>query len=144
MRRITLLLAATLALLAGLFALFQRLSSTSPRVAHNSQYTSANGTVAARQHVGIDQRTRRFELRIKHGKLDSGESVIRLTEGDSVTLIVSSDTADELHVHGYNLHLQLRPNEPAGLSFVANLTGRFPYELHRANVELGVLEVYPR
>lgn len=84
------------------------------------------------------------ELQIAHGALESGPTVVKLMQGDAVTLRVTTDAADELHLHGYDLHLQLCPDEPGTLHFVATRTGRFTYELHQANVELGAIEVYPR
>ena len=58
-------------------------------------------------------------------------------------LELESDTADELHLHGYDLHLAARSGETAVLGFVAKRTGRFGFELHRGRQELGALEVYP-
>jgi len=87
--------------------------------------------------------TRSVEIRVRQGQLESAEPVVRLTEGERVSLVVISDRADELHLHGYDLHVRLIPNEPAKLSFVANLTGRFTCELHQAHMEIAVLEIYP-
>lgn len=55
-----------------------------------------------------------------------------------------SDRADELHVHGYNLQLDVHAKRPATLKFTARRTGRFTFELHRSSVELGVFEIYPK
>jgi hypothetical protein len=56
---------------------------------------------------------------------------------------LKSDIADELHLHGYDLHIKTKPGETATLRFNASKTGRFGYELHHAKAELGALEVYP-
>lgn len=85
-----------------------------------------------------------FEVRIAKGKVISGPRAITLRQGETITLRLVSDREGEVHVHGYDLHVRLRPNEPTTLTFVAKLTGRFAYELHRPPIELGVLEVYPR
>ena len=81
---------------------------------------------------------------VKGGKPVPGPSVVKLKRDDPVVLQVVSDAADELHVHGYNLQLKLRPNEPATLKFAARRTGRFSIELHKSGAELGVLEIYPK
>jgi hypothetical protein len=65
-------------------------------------------------------------------------------EGDAVVVEITSDTRDELHLHGYDLRAQIMPGEPTRLSFRATRTGRFGLELHVAHSELGALEVYPR
>ena len=85
-----------------------------------------------------------FELIVSKGKLVSGPSVIQVREGDDVQLQITSDSADELHMHGYDLHLSLKPNTPATLAFKAEHSGRFDFELHHAHAELGTLEVQPK
>jgi hypothetical protein len=57
--------------------------------------------------------------------------VIRVTEGDSVELVLTSDEPAELHLHGYDILLSLMPNEPRKIAFKANVGGRFPLEAHR-------------
>ena len=85
-----------------------------------------------------------FELSIKGGKLRSGPEVLQVHQGERVTLNIRSDGRDELHLHGYDLHAQLGPGETTSLQFIADRTGRFGMELHKAHSELGALEVYPQ
>lgn len=85
-----------------------------------------------------------IELTVEGGRVVGGARVIRLKRDDPVTLVVRSDRADELHVHGYNLQADLAPGRPSTLSFVARRTGRFSLELHKAGIELGAFEVYPK
>jgi FtsP/CotA-like multicopper oxidase with cupredoxin domain len=84
------------------------------------------------------------EIEVRHGRLVAGPAIIKLKQGDQVTLRVTSDGNDELHVHGYDLHLNLIAGQPAQLSFTADHSGRFEYELHHAHTDLGAFEVYPR
>ena len=102
---------------------------------------AVTAAVAARDAVAAE--TTRISLRVAGGKLAEGPRVIRLKRNANVVLTVIADTADELHVHGYNLHLKLLPNQAATLSFVAKHTGRFTFELHDAGTDLGVFEIYP-
>jgi heme/copper-type cytochrome/quinol oxidase subunit 2 len=85
-----------------------------------------------------------FDIVVQQGKRVSGAGVLKVQQGEEVTLHITSDTADEFHLHGYNLLVQLRPHQTATLHFVAKLAGRFTYELHKSDLELGALEVYPR
>lgn len=80
---------------------------------------------------------------VRGGQRISGPEVIRVKQGEDVHLSVSSDKADELHLHGYDLHLHVHAGEPARLSFKAEHSGRFELELHKSHVELGNLEVMP-
>lgn len=85
-----------------------------------------------------------FELRLKNGRLVSGPAVLQVKAGDRITLKIASNNSDELHVHGYDLRLRIKPDEVVNLDFTANRTGRFGLELHRAHAELDSLEVYPQ
>ena len=84
-----------------------------------------------------------FELTLAGGKLVSGPAVIQVLRGTEVTIRIRSDRADELHLHGYDLHARLSADEPVELKFTAERTGRFEYELHGSHRELGALEVRP-
>jgi plastocyanin len=84
------------------------------------------------------------DIVVHHGKRVSGPAVVKVQQGDEVTLHITSDAADEFHLHGYNLLVHLAPNRTATLHFAAKLAGRFTFELHKADVELGAVEVYPR
>lgn len=85
-----------------------------------------------------------YSLVVSKGRRVSGPGLIQVRAGDAVTLEVISDQPDELHLHGYDLHLKLLPGEPGRLSFTASHSGRFDYELHHAQLELGALEVLPQ
>jgi FtsP/CotA-like multicopper oxidase with cupredoxin domain len=83
-----------------------------------------------------------FEVSVEDGGMDPEE--IDVTEGDRVTLRLTSDAPLEVHLHGYDLEAEVTPDEPADLSFEANLTGRFEIEDHETEEALGVLLVQPR
>jgi FtsP/CotA-like multicopper oxidase with cupredoxin domain len=87
---------------------------------------------------------REVTLVVKAGKLVSGDPVIQVRQGDEVTLHITSDKADELHMHGYDRHAHIAAGGTATLKIRAERTGRFPFELHQSHLELGTLEVYPR
>lgn len=69
------------------------------------------------------------ELAIAQGKL-SGKNVVRVTEGQIVELRWSSDTATELHLHGYDVVARPKPGAPAVMRFKAHATGRYPVTVH--------------
>ncbi len=83
-------------------------------------------------------------MRIENRRLVSGSSVLSATLGDTVTFRVEADQSDHLHLHGYDRMLTLTPGETATLSFTADRSGRFEFELEDAGIELGALEVQPR
>jgi hypothetical protein len=123
---------ACITLVCGLLTLFstlqvQRLSFAQTKIADGQSETS---------HV--------FDIVVQRGKRVRGPAVLKVSQGDEVTLHITADTADEFHLHGYNLIVQLLPNSTATMHVVAKLSGRFTYELHKSELELGALEVYPR
>lgn len=85
-----------------------------------------------------------FELVIKDKKIVSGPETIKVTEGDETTIKITSDEAEEFHVHAYDNSVELEPNKQVTLTFTANLTGRFPFELEESKTDLGALEVQPK
>jgi hypothetical protein len=90
---------------------------------------------------------RTFDLQVKGGRLPPNQSVVRVRQGDEVTLKWTSDQAVTLHLHGYDLEAKVAPPAPAEMRFTARAAGRFPIEVHGAagkHATLGYLEVHPR
>jgi FtsP/CotA-like multicopper oxidase with cupredoxin domain len=158
MRKV-LYLAVTVAILVGLFLALAPKKADSPSapsvpIATAPQAPPANGnestpstaaaSAAADTAPPPAEGGSSVEIKVHHGRLVAGPAVIKLKQGDQVTLRVTSDSNDELHVHGYDLHLNLIAGQPAQLSFTADHSGRFEYELHHAHTDLGAFEVYPR
>ncbi len=61
--------------------------------------------------------------------------------GDTVEVRVTSDVAEEVHLHGYDLLLQLEAGAEVTLVFEANLPGVWEAELHPSHRELFQLQV---
>ena len=89
---------------------------------------------------GSEERT--FDVSITGDEMDPGQ--VSVTEGDRVTLRLTSEEPLEVHLHGYDLEEEVEPGEPAEISFDADLTGRFEIEDHETEAVLGTLVVQPR
>jgi hypothetical protein len=66
-----------------------------------------------------------------------------------VVIVVRSDVADEIHLHGYDIEKEAGPGRPARFRFKANLEGQFELESHVAedagrDPVVGTLIVEPR
>jgi hypothetical protein len=72
---------------------------------------------------------------------DTGRVEVRV--GTTVSLVVDGDTADTVHVHGYDRYLDVPAGGSATLSFVADVSGVFDVELHDQGVLLTQLLVKP-
>lgn len=124
-------------LLAGLFYLLKPAQTPAPAA-------QVQATAPGPEAKAAEPQPQVFELVVQKGAKRSGPDVMRVTEGDQVILKIVSDHADELHVHGYDLHAAIKAGTPAVLNFKASRSGRFTLELHHSNIELGALEVQPR
>ena len=97
-----------------------------------------------------DNPQRAIDVRIENRKVVAPMAAIRITEGDRVELRWTSDEPVELHLHGYDLKIQVRPDAPAAMVVEATATGRFPITSHgwetggHGHDALTHLEVYPR
>jgi hypothetical protein len=74
---------------------------------------------------------KQFSFAIKKRKLDAADNVVRVVKGDTVELAFTGDEPTELHLHGYDIKLDLKANEPGKIQFTATIAGRFPLEVHR-------------
>lgn len=66
------------------------------------------------------------------GEVSGGVEDVTATSGEQVTLIVTSDAPDEIHVHGYDLTRDTAPGQPARFRFEATIEGSFEIESHVA------------
>lgn len=72
-----------------------------------------------------------------------GGGRIEVPLGEPVVIRVDSDVADEGHLHGYDIFVDLEPGTTGILEFVADIPGIFELELEGARVLLADLEVAP-
>jgi hypothetical protein len=75
------------------------------------------------------------------GQVSGDGGRVPVAVGEQVTLAITSDTADEVHVHGYDLTADLVPGTPAEITFPATIPGVFEVELHEAGTVLLTLQV---
>lgn len=63
--------------------------------------------------------------------------------GDLIVFSVISDSADEVHVHGYNVTVPVRPGRPAMVRVRADVPGVFAVELEHGHEVITQLHVRP-
>ena len=61
-----------------------------------------------------------------------------------MTITVSTDKAEEIHLHGYEKHFDAAPGKPVTQKFVADKTGNYDIEIEASSQQLSTLEVDPR
>jgi len=84
------------------------------------------------------------EVRIRDGKPAGGSPTIAFKTGERGRIDVSSNTAGEVHLHGYDIERPVRPGQATKLRFKADIEGIFELEDHASGQELASVKVSPR
>ena len=71
-------------------------------------------------------------ISVKGGVVVGDVQSIEVAKGDTVRIVVTSDTADEIHLHGYDIEREAEPGKPARFRFEADVEGAFELESHAA------------
>ncbi len=88
-----------------------------------------------------------IELALRNGRLPEDRRVVRVSQGDEVTLRWTTDRPLTVHLHGYDIETKLSPGTSVSTRFTARATGRFAIEVHGDRGEeriVAYLEVHPR
>jgi len=68
---------------------------------------------------------------------------LRVAKGEQVRFRVRSQSAEELHVHGYDIERDLAAGKTVPVSFEATIDGVFEIEFERAGEQIASLRVDP-
>ncbi|HEX6602060.1 MAG TPA: hypothetical protein VF030_05410 [Solirubrobacterales bacterium] len=79
----------------------------------------------------------------KAGQPVGGIQELDFNQGDQVRFRVHSAVADEVHVHGYDRHKEVKAGRTVSFSFPASLTGIFEAELEGRKQQIIELRVNP-
>jgi hypothetical protein len=76
-----------------------------------------------------DPEDRNFDLEIAGGALtESGNLSVK--QGDNVTINWTTDEPVSVHLHGYDIEIEVSPDEPEEMALEADATGGFDISLH--------------
>jgi plastocyanin len=130
------------AALVGFLLVVVPLSGCAGKAPDSSAATATSGSAASTgSSTSSAASGQRIEVTVAHGKASGDTGRVEVATGTAVTLVVTSDVADEVHVHGYDIEKELTPGEPATLQFDATVPGVFEVELHHAGTVLLRLQV---
>lgn len=82
-----------------------------------------------------------ISIRVVGGVPQGGIARPKVATNENVVLVVRSDRADEIHLHGYDISRELAAGGTTRIEFVARIPGRFELELERSGVQLAELTV---
>lgn len=122
--------AAVLLLLSGCAEAPQAASAPAP--------TSASATAPA---TAAAPAARTVRVSYRGGQVSGDTGTVAITRGEAVQIVVTSDVADEVHLHGYDEEAPLPAGRPVTLAFTADIPGEFELELHDSGAQLATLQV---
>ena len=86
--------------------------------------------------------SKRIDVAVTGGKSMS-PSTWTAHQSDRVIINITSDTTGEVHLHGYDIALDLMKDIPFTKTFTADKTGDFPIEWETTSAPLGDFKVSP-
>ena len=85
----------------------------------------------------------RVRITIRNGLPVGGPARITVANGRRVMLVVTSDVADEVHLHGYNIMRDVAPGRPATIEFRATIVGTVKAELENRGLQIATITTEP-
>jgi len=102
--------------------------------------TPAGGGSKATATPTAEPRPKRPEVpRLRAGR----ERTITVNKGDTVRFAVVPNTAEEVHVHGYDVFKEAPAGKPTRVNFKADIEGVFEIEFERSGEQIARLKVEP-
>jgi hypothetical protein len=110
-------------------------ATTQPATTATTSSTPSSGTTA----TAAPGRTVAVEVR--GGSVAGGARRVEADLGEEIRLVVRSDVADEVHLHGYDRRVDVDAGGEALLAFRADIPGVFEAELEERRLRLVTLQV---
>lgn len=82
-----------------------------------------------------------IEVTYAGGELTGVDPRVEVPLGEQVVLRVTSDVVEEIHVHGYDLYVDIPAGGTGEVEFTADLPGAYEVELHEAGRPIFQLRV---
>jgi hypothetical protein len=109
----------------------------------SSTSTSTNSSGSSTTASGKPAKPAIPVVQVKNAKPVGGIQDLTFNKGGTVQFKVVSDTADEIHVHGYDFHKDVAPGHPIMFKFPAKIDGEFVVELESRGEQIASLKVNP-
>ena len=82
-------------------------------------------------------------IEVRNAKPVGGVKTITYKQGKTIDLTIKSDTADEVHFHGYDVHKDVAKGGSVHFRFPASIEGKFIVELEQHKQTLANVTVAP-
>jgi hypothetical protein len=107
---------------------------------------SSNDTGKSTDNANTTQKTVApppVRIAVRGGKPVGGIKKITVNKGDRLRFTVTSDVADEVHVHGYDFMRDVPAGGTVRFDFPAKIDGSFVVELEQRAEQIASLQVEP-
>ncbi len=131
-----------LALLLAVFAVVGVAACGSDDDSTTTAATAASGNEKATTQEE-SQKPATPTIVVRNGEPVGGVQELEYDAGDEIRFRVSSNQADEVHVHGYDVEEEIPAGGSATLAFPADIEGIFEVELHGSQTQIAELRVNP-
>ncbi len=88
-----------------------------------------------------EEKVTEIRVKVQGGEVITASSTVEVGLGQEVILRVTSDVADEVHVHGYDHKAEVSAGGSAVIEFTADIPGAFEVEMEEAGLTLVELNV---
>ena len=139
MNKILLVVAATVASIA----LVGCGSNDSESAATDTTTTDTTTTTTDTTTTTEAEKPTEVKVVVVNGSPQGGIVRQTVSKDDQVVLVVTSDVADEIHLHGYDKAKDVAAGGTIRLPFKATIPGRFEAELESRGVQIAEITVEP-
>ena len=104
---------------------------------------TATGAASTPAVPGAAARPAEPAIVIRGGRPAGGVQRLRYRKGGDIVFLVRSDTAGEIHLHGYDIAKDVDAGGTVRFDVPAKIDGRFEVELEATETPLATVEVVP-
>jgi hypothetical protein len=80
---------------------------------------------------------------IKDGAPEGGATELEFDKGDEIRFAVTSNTDQEIHIHGYEIEEEIPAGQTIDVEFPADLDGIYEVESHTTEQQIAEIRVNP-
>ena len=121
----------------------QALPQTAPETPAEIETVPAETIPPQTEAAAPPPKPKPLTVRTRRGKPVGGVKKLTVRKSKTVRFVITSDVAEEVHVHGYDIIKDVGPGAPARFRFRAEFEGIFEVELEGVGEQILELRVEP-
>lgn len=143
--RSLLIAGAAVVVAVALFLVLRPDDSNEPEASAPTTTTTGRTTVGTAQPPPAPKPAgpAQVQIVVRNGLPAGGVRRVTVAKGRRVVLLVTSDVADEVHLHGYDVMRDVGPRQPARIPFRATIVGTVEAELEHRGVQIAQITAKP-